>query len=280
MEPIGPMATAHLFAELHARLLALLEELTPEEWQRPTSNPGWTVKDVAAHLLDTDLRRLSFQRDRYTPPPPAVPIDSPQGLLAYLNQLNADWVRAAARLSPRLLIALLAHTGTEVAKLFRSLDPHGEAIFPVAWAGEERSENWLDVAREYTEKWLHQQQIREAAGRPLLTDRDHLFPLLHALVRSLPFTYQGTPAPTGTVVTLVVEGEAGGVWSLRRDAGGWRLYTGAPEAGATAEVRMDQDVAWRFFASRRHKPELLPRVAFTGDLELARVMAGATSVMA
>lgn len=25
---------------------------------------------------------------------------------------------------------------------------------------------WLDAAREYTEFWVHQQQIRDATGRP------------------------------------------------------------------------------------------------------------------
>ena len=36
--------------------------------------------------------------------------------------------------------------------------------FGVAWAGEERSPAWFDVARELTERWHHQAHIRLATG--------------------------------------------------------------------------------------------------------------------
>ena len=32
------------------RLIALLEDLSDEEWRAPSLCPGWTVRDVAAHL--------------------------------------------------------------------------------------------------------------------------------------------------------------------------------------------------------------------------------------
>ena len=32
------------------RLVALLGELTEEQWRRPSLCDGWTVRDVAAHL--------------------------------------------------------------------------------------------------------------------------------------------------------------------------------------------------------------------------------------
>ena len=64
MEPLPPLYTAPLFAPLHAELLSLLRALTPEDWERPTLARAWRVKDVAAHLLDTQLRKLSAQRDR------------------------------------------------------------------------------------------------------------------------------------------------------------------------------------------------------------------------
>jgi uncharacterized protein (TIGR03083 family) len=50
--------TVHLFPEERARLLQLLHGLT-EEWRAPTACAGWSVKNVAAHLLGDDLGRLS-----------------------------------------------------------------------------------------------------------------------------------------------------------------------------------------------------------------------------
>ena len=40
----------------------------------------------------------------------------------------------------------------------------------VIWAGSDPAPMWLRVAREYTERWHHQQQIREALGRAFLTE--------------------------------------------------------------------------------------------------------------
>ena len=121
----------------------------------------WTVKDVASHLLDGNLRTLSLSRDKHILIP-GTEIDSYAQLVNYLNTLNATWVTASKRLSPNVLTSLLESTGKEYSAYMAALDPNTEAIFSVAWAGEQVSKNWFHIAREYTEKWHHQQQIREA----------------------------------------------------------------------------------------------------------------------
>src|SRR5690348_11652401 len=107
--PPGPLLTAHLFPSLDARLIELLRALTADDWERPTIAPGWTVKDVAAHLLDTQLRRLSFGRDGWTPSPPPA-IASTRDLVAFINRLNAEGVTVYRRLSPPVLIAWMEQT--------------------------------------------------------------------------------------------------------------------------------------------------------------------------
>jgi hypothetical protein len=52
------------------------------------------------------------------------------------------------------------------ARFHKSLDPLAPAAFAVSWAGEETSSNWFDTARELTERWHHQQQIRLATIGP------------------------------------------------------------------------------------------------------------------
>lgn len=61
MPPLPPVATAPLIPDLNAALIALLRDLSPAEWDRPAT-PRWRVRDVAAHLLDGDIRRLSAGR--------------------------------------------------------------------------------------------------------------------------------------------------------------------------------------------------------------------------
>ena len=166
MTDLAPILLAGLFREINGHLLALLRSLAPEDWHRPTGSSQRKVKDIASHLLDGSLRRLSVQQDGYVPPGPPPHFASPRELTDHLHRLNAEWTTATRRLSPRILVQWLEGTGGELADLFERLDPFGKALYPVAWAGEEESANWFDIAREYTEKWHHTQQIFEAVGRP------------------------------------------------------------------------------------------------------------------
>lgn len=54
--------TLHLFPVLDKMLIDLLNSLREEEWDTQTVAKLWKVKDVAAHLLDTNLRTLSISR--------------------------------------------------------------------------------------------------------------------------------------------------------------------------------------------------------------------------
>jgi hypothetical protein len=178
-----------------------------------------------------------------------------------------------------LLVDFLAVTGPQIAALFASLDPHARAFLAVSWAGEEVSENWLDMGREYTERWHHQQQIREAVGAPPLTARRWLAPMLEISVRALPFAYRDTTARTGKTIALVITGDAGGAWSLARDEGRWTLFSGVPPSPA-ARVTIDQDSAWRLFFKGLSRDDAERRVRIEGDRPLGEVMLGALAVMA
>ena len=278
LQPVGPAHLAHRFAPLDAELLALLRGLRPDDWNRPTACALWTVKDIAAHLLDGNVRRLSFQRDGLSAEPD-VPIREYPDLVKYLNRLNAEWVSAARRISPPLLIDLLDHTGRQVAELFGRLDPDAPALFPVAWAGEAQSANWFDIGREYTERWLHQQQIRDAVNAPGLTSRDWMHPVLDLFLRALPYRYREVAAEPETELHIAIDGAAGGDWTLRREAAGWRLYAGASGSPA-ARVRLTQDTAWRLFSKGLDPDEARQRVTIEGDQALGAGVLGTLAVMA
>jgi uncharacterized protein (TIGR03083 family) len=276
--PVGPVYLVDLFPGLHAELMTLLRGLQPGDWSLPTACALWSVKDIAAHLLDTCLRRLSSGRDRLDLAPDR-PIAGYSELVDFLNSLNAQWVAAARRLSPRVLMDLMDLVVPQLHAYFRTLDPHDTARFGVAWAGEERSANWFDVGREYTERWLHQQQIREAVGAPLLNQRQWLHPVLDIFVRALPFTYKPVDAKAGSRVELVITGDAGGIWTLLRDAGGWVLFAES-EPTPTARVILDQDTAWKLFSKGLSAPAASREIHFEGDPTLGRPLLGSLAVMA
>jgi hypothetical protein len=282
MSDLPPILVAGLFREINAHLVDLLRSLAPDDWHRPTGSSQRNVKDIASHLLDGSRRRLSLQRDGYVPPGPPR-FASYRELSDHLHRLNAEWTTAARRLSPRILIGWLEATGGELADLFEGLDPFGKAIFPVAWAGEEESANWFDVAREYTEKWHHTQQIFEAVGRPgTITARRLFHPCLVTFLRVLRFIYSDVPAAEGTVLAVRVVGGAGGDWFLVRDGTAWRQVA-AHGGKVTVRVSLGQDTAWKLFTKRLDRPAALarfPDVAFEGDLELGLHVLDMVTVMA
>ena len=231
------------FAPLRTQLLALLGGLGEDDWARPTAAPRWSVKDVTAHLLGGDIGILSRGRDSFSFQSPNL--GTYRELVELVNRLNEEWVIAARRISPRLLRELLALMGREVETYFSSLDL--EAIGgPVSWAGPGPAPVWFDVAREFTERWHHQQQIRDATGQPPLYDPYFLSPVLDTFVRALPHHFRHTAAPVGTAVRLEISGDAGGIWFLIRTARKWEL-TLESETEPAMDVILPQDTAWRMF---------------------------------
>ena len=270
--------TQHLFLPLQQELVSLLRGLAEADWSRPTLARGWAVKEIAAHLLDTDLRRLSSQRDGHRPAPPTQDAGDYQELVAFINRLNASWVEATKRLSPRVVVELLEWSGPRVAELFASLPAEGPAHISVAWAGEERSANWMDTGREYTEKWHHQAQIREAVGAPGLNSRRWLGPVLELSMYALPHAFRNVEAARGSVFGVRIEGEAGGAWHIFKGDGGWELREGEA-AGAKAAVRLDAETAWRLFFNALDRGEAARRVAASGDKELCAAFLAVRSVI-
>lgn len=268
--------TLHLFAPLDNNLIELLTSLRPDEWDLPTVAKKWKVRDIAAHLLDGNIRLISMMRDGYQPPID-TPISSHQDIVEYLNRINAEWVNAMRRVSPELLTDLLRQTGPEYTRLIAELDPQETAIFPVSWAGEHKSKNWFHIAREYTEKWHHQQQIRDATGKESIMTKEFYYPFLDTCMRALPHTYRDVKFPEGVGLKFTITGEGGGDWFLKQEDN-WILVDelDCPEA----ELILDGEIAWKLFTKSWRKKDVLPFMKITGLPQLAEPALGMISVMA
>ncbi len=277
MKPVGPISVIGLFPPLSRELLALLKSLQPAEWALPLAYPSWTVKDVAAHLLGGNLGRLWFHPNAAASS--AHPALGYHELLDLINRDNQAWVEAARRISPEFLTEFLDLTDRRLYAHFLSLPPGELARITVAWAGDELSPNWFDIAREYTEKWLHQQHIREALNRPLLTGRAWLYPVLDTFLRGLPHTYRHRPAADGAMLAVQIVGDSGGDWLLVREKAQWQLYEGQ-DSRASCRVQLDQDLAWRLFTKGVSPEDARPRICIDGDTALGEPFLAMVSIMA
>jgi len=272
------LRTAHLLPELDRLLLELLGQLSPADWDRQTIARLWTVKDVAAHLLDGNLRVLSGLRDDYAVDPPES-INSYQDLVDYLNRLNANWVQAMRRISPQVLVWMLRESGTPFCQYYAALDPFAPAKWPVAWAGESQSLNWMHIAREYTEKFLHQQQIRHALDDASLLQSELYATFLEVCMFGLPFTLVDRDAQDGTVLHLTVTGPTGSTWAVQRTNDSWQLEDPVEQA-PNAQVTIPANIAWILFSKSRRPEEFRDQIILEGNTELARAAVGMISFMA
>ncbi|MEV4109948.1 maleylpyruvate isomerase family mycothiol-dependent enzyme [Nonomuraea sp. NPDC049695] len=276
MSIFGPVVDVRpLFPRERQAMLGLLGALSPADWARATVCPGWDVHDVAAHVLNDYMRRLSGARDGHAG---AVFADD-ETLPAYLARTNEEFVRAARQLSPRLLVELLEQLGPQLDAVWAAHDLEAPAGLNVSWAATDvDSPGWLDVGREYTEFWVHQQQVRDAVSLPGATEPELMAPVLDIFARALPFTLRAHDRPEGTVADLEVLGPAGGRWSAAWRAGRWRMD--APGGEAAAHVSMDQDTFWRLATRGIGVEEARARVKASGDPELTAAMTTLLAVVA
>jgi uncharacterized protein (TIGR03083 family) len=259
-----PLDTRPLFPLERAEFVALLRSLGPDDWQRPTVCPGWRVHDVVAHVAHDYIRKLSGTRDRH----PGPGLGSGQSLPGFLHRVNQEFVDVAARWSPRVLVDLAAHLGPQLDELWASLDLDrtGEAV---SWAAPGvPAPVWLDVAREYTEYWVHQQQVRDAVGRPGADDERLTAAVTDTFLRALPRARRHLSPDPGTCLQVQVSGPGGGSWTARRQDSTWAVDHGSSTQPAAALVRISSDCLWRVATRGITVEAAREQAVISGDQEL------------
>jgi uncharacterized protein (TIGR03083 family) len=260
-----------LFLPDRQALLSLLESLQPHDWTASTACLGWDVRDVALHILGGDLANIAGRRDGAWGLQPSTE----ESLATFINRINQEWVESARRLSPHLISQLLAFAGPLLFAHLESLDLQALGG-PVSWAGPEPAQVWLDVAREYMERWVHQQHIRDAVGRPGQYEARLVGPVIAVSMHAVPLAM-----PVGINGTLVIEvqGEGGGVWTVLADRGPWTLREGRASRPDCA-VSLPVGDWWRVVTLGIGPAEAAARASIAGDSDLARAALRAVAIIA
>jgi hypothetical protein len=178
-----------------------------------------------------------------------------------------------------VLTALMEVASKSLGEFHASRDPHALTPYGVSWAGEEKSTNWFDTAREFTERWHHQQQIRLAVNKPGIMTRELYYPVLDCFLRALPFTYKNISAQPETYVQISVSGECGGSWYLCRIEKAWELSR-EPAGERVSETTIPQEIAWRIFTKGIDRESALREIKITGDTKLGQQVLGMISIVA
>lgn len=219
-------------------LLSFVGSLTDDEWLSSTRVPGWTVKDLALHILDDDFGWLSRGRDR----DPSGRLDvNDSGFIEALNRKNEDWVAAAGQLSRGVVLGLLEWAGQQMDAYYATQSLIGPGY--VTWAGDDSVPNWFDLAQDLTERWVHQMQMREAVERVAAYRDDYLTVVMQTFVWAFPHQYRVVADPGARVL---LDLGAGCAWTLTSDGARWGLGRRAAGEAYVAEVHADYDMGWRW----------------------------------
>jgi uncharacterized protein (TIGR03083 family) len=240
-----PDDIAALFRLERDRLIALLAGLTVDDWRQQTPCPGWTVLGLATHLVGDDVSWLANQRDDHhgTVPPP---LDE-AGFIGWLDELQKEWVHAARRLSPRLVIDLLSWTGPQICDVLAG-QAADEVSASVSWADAELVPVWLDQLREISERWIHRQQLLEALGRSSDLRADLAGPIIDALRWAFRYRLGNVITAAGDTVVVSVHGPVSRRWYLVTGPGGWNFQP-QPEGRVLASMALTTDSAWRLLTN-------------------------------
>lgn len=281
--PTDPVIVATLFPEMRSSGVAMLRSLTEEQWRLPTACTGWSVHDVALHILGGLQASISRRRDGHPGnfsdfAPSLDGPDDDKSFVATLNAWNEAWVLASRRISPALTTDLINGAGRRFEDYIRKLDVM-QMGGPVGWAGPDPAPVWLDIAREYTEVWTHLAQIREATGRNLVDAPRFFSPVVWTFAHGIPHALRGDHRPPGTVLRIIVYGDVGGEWCVGREGDRWRILPTTP-ADVNASVAVDAVVLWRLATKGIDPSAVRPLMDINGDQELGEGILNLVAILA
>ena len=167
---------------------------------------------------------------------------------------------------------------SELPARLAALDPWTPARFAVSWAGDEESANWFDVARELTERWHHQEQIRLAVGAPSLDGRFFIEPVMDTFLRALPFRYRAVEAPSGTSIGFELTGREPLSYTLRRDEASWQLWRGS-SGRSSDRIEIETAIVWRLLTKGIAPSEARNSARVSGDANLLEPFFGTIAIV-
>jgi len=245
-------------------LVALAEQLSPDEWDLPTDLPGWDVRAVASHVAHLE-GVLGGAPQEQADVPDLPHVRAPMGQFTEIGVLTRREVPPAEIVDQIRRYAAARHDDL-VASLPSDPQASAPGIFgAIGWSQRTLLRNRaLDV-------WMHEQDIRRATGRPGNLDTPGARHSATYLLESIGFVLgKRVGAAPGTTLVVYVEGHPPTAVTAN-DAGRGEVLAEVPE-DPTATLRMDRETFLLLAGGRR--PSAAESVTVDGDDDLAaRVLA-------
>ncbi|MEU5843107.1 maleylpyruvate isomerase family mycothiol-dependent enzyme [Rhodococcus sp. NPDC047139] len=257
METIRP-----LLLEQFAALDELLAGLTDDEWKTPTSLPGWTIKDITAHLIGTESMLSDIDAPR---------VEADVGSFPHVHNdiaaFNELWVES---LRPVPGAEVLSHYREIIARRTDELDAMTQADF------EKESDTPVGPAPygrfmriRVFDCWLHELDICDALGSTGSEGGPRAELASREVFGAVPFIVgKRGKAPEGARITIELSGPL--ARTIHVEVHGRASEVPELSQPATSTIAMDSSLFVRLAGGRERAADRLDEISFGGDSEVGR----------
>lgn len=178
----------------------LLRTLDAPAWHSATALPGWTVHDIAAHIIGTES-----MLDGAPVPGAAGEAEAEEHVHNPIGELNERWVRSMRGEDPAVLLDRLTAL---LARRRRALESMPQERFDAVTdtpVGPETYGRFMRI--RLFDCWMHELDIRDAAGIPGEEGGPRAELAFTEIAGAVPFLVgKRAAAPEGAAVRLVLTG--------------------------------------------------------------------------
>ena len=247
-------------SDVWAKLASLGESLSDEEWSAETPCPGWTVAAQYAHVIGTESMLLGHAN-------PEVEVGSPAHVRNDIGGFNEQWVASLA--------------GSDRAEVLARFDEvTGARRSALAEMGEEEfsASSWTPVGQADYRRfmqirvfdcWVHDQDVRDALGRPGDEDGPVVEQAVDEIVRALGYII-GRKAGSADGQTVSIELDGPMMRGLHVAVDGRAKVVDSLGGPATATLTLGSTLFTRLACGRVMPAAVADRVTLAGDADLGR----------
>lgn len=181
----------------------LLDSLDEADWTRDTPCPGWRVHDVVAHVVGTERMLLGE-----APSATNEDVGERPHLRNDIGRFNELWVQTLADLPSDDLLAMFRDVTARRREVLADMPDSAWDEVGFTPAGPDTHGRFMRI--RVFDTWLHEQDVRDAVGRPSREDGDEVAVVLDEMETALGYVVgKLAGAPRGTVVTFELTGPQG-----------------------------------------------------------------------
>lgn len=240
----------------------LMSPMTEAQWRESTILPGWSVQDIVAHIIGTELMLAGE-----TAPEAKHDLRESDHVRNDIAAMNEQWVDSMRGLTGREVLQRFVTVTGSRAKSLEAMT--AEEFDAPSWtpAGQATYGRFMQI-RVY-DCWLHEQDIRDTVGSPGNDSGAPANVAMDELSTALGFIVgKKAGAPDGSSVTFEITGGVPRTFHVA--VVGRAALVDHLEGPASVTIHLTSDQLFRIAGGRIDPATLVDGLTTEGDQELGR----------